>query len=92
MNPAFSGAPTISHVQFPSDVTITLKQPVTEIGIHTANTAEDRQKVLDLLAEVAKSENFLATCGALEENDKVTVFMAGWKSVQVSHPRMAESA
>ena len=75
---------TITHVQFASDVTVAFKQPLTEILIHTANNPKDRPKVLELFAEFAKSRNGLATYGALEEKDSVTVFIGGWQSVQVS--------
>ncbi|KIM82061.1 hypothetical protein PILCRDRAFT_820970 [Piloderma croceum F 1598] len=82
MGPAFEGPSTITHVQFASDVTVAFKQPVTEITIHTANNPKDRQKVLELFAEFAKSRNGLATYGALEEKDDVTVFISGWLSVE----------
>jgi hypothetical protein len=84
MGPAFGERPAISHVQFASDATITFKQPVTEIAFHTANSPTERQKVLELFAELAKYTNGLATYGALEENHSVAVFVAGWQSVEVS--------
>jgi hypothetical protein len=84
MRPAFEGPSTITHVQFASDVTVAFKQPVTEIAFHTANNPKDREKVLELFAEFAKSRNGLATYGALEEKDNVTVFIGGWLSVEVS--------
>jgi hypothetical protein len=57
---------------------------VTEIIIHTANNPKDRQKVLELFEEFAKSRNGLATYGALEEKDNITVSIGGWQSVEVS--------
>jgi len=84
MGPALEGRPTLSHVQFTSDVTNAFKQPVTEVTIHTANSPEDSQKVLRLFPEFAKHRNGLAVYGALEEKDNVTVFIGGWQSVEVS--------
>jgi len=82
MLPSFSATATIFHVQFASDITIALKQPVTEIAFHTANSPEDRQKVLELFAELTEAKNVIANYGAVEENDNVAVFVAGWQSVE----------
>ena len=84
MGPAFGGRPAISHVQFATDVSPSFNQPVTEIFTHTANTPEDKQKVLELFAELAKYRNSFAACGAVEEKENVAVLIAGWQSVEVS--------
>jgi hypothetical protein len=83
MRLSFSAPATIFHVQFASDITMALKQPVTEIAFHTANSPEDRQKVLEVFAELTESRNVIASYGAVEEKDNVAVFVAGWQSVEV---------
>jgi hypothetical protein len=83
MRLSFSAPATIFHVQFASDITAALKQPVTEIAFHTANSPEDRQKALEVFAELTESRNIIASYGAVEEKDNVAVFIAGWQSVEV---------
>jgi len=80
MGPAFASHPTLSHVQFKSDVTSAFEQPVTEIVFFTANSPE--KKSLELFAEIAKFREGLATYGALEESQNVVVYAGGWQSVE----------